>query len=294
MPSWETEVTSPTVTTLRLPLERVTGWEQWILLTSDRHLDNPLSNRKLQKQHLDLALERNAPVIDLGDLFCAMQGRSDPRHEKGHTRPGDTVQDYFGQLVRSAVDFFNPYSSILAVLGQGNHESKILKHNEIDLGAALVDRLRDRGSRVVQGGYRGWVRLLFEQSRGKGQYRQSRNLYYTHGAGGSAPVSKGIIKTNRRAVMLPDADIVVGGHIHEAWYLEIMRCRITEQGREWVDEQIHLCTATYKEEFTDLGGGFHHEKEGAPKPLGGWWLRFWWDRGAGPAGQVKMEATRAK
>ena len=58
------------------------GWEQWFLLTSDRHWDNPKSNWELQKAHLDEALERAAGVIDVGDFFCAMQGRWDPRASK--------------------------------------------------------------------------------------------------------------------------------------------------------------------------------------------------------------------
>ena len=43
-------------------------WEQWILLTSDRHWDNPKSDRRLQTKHLQLAKERNALIIDNGDL----------------------------------------------------------------------------------------------------------------------------------------------------------------------------------------------------------------------------------
>jgi len=37
---------------------RVTGsdWEQWYLLRSDAHWDNPDSNQDLQKQHLDEAI----------------------------------------------------------------------------------------------------------------------------------------------------------------------------------------------------------------------------------------------
>ena len=55
------------------------GWEQWFLLTSDRHHDNPHSDHELQKEHLDEALKRRAGIIDCGDFFCAMQGRWDPR-----------------------------------------------------------------------------------------------------------------------------------------------------------------------------------------------------------------------
>jgi hypothetical protein len=59
--------------------ERLTkSGPQYILLTGDRHWDNPHSNWKLQKEHLELAKERNAPIIDIGDFFCAMQESTTP------------------------------------------------------------------------------------------------------------------------------------------------------------------------------------------------------------------------
>lgn len=270
--TWTVERADETVTAIRIDCDRAKSWEQWVLLTSDVHYDNPLCNRQLYKRHLDQALERNAPNLDFGDFFCAMQGRTDPRHEKGHVLPENHTGDYFGSLARGSYEFLSPYRSILALRGKGNHESKILKHNEIDLTRALADKLNDNGGNVQVGGYRGWVifRLI------GGNHRQTVRMYYTHGSGGSAPVTKGVIRTNRRAAYV-DADIIVGGHIHESWAMEMCRVGVNDSGREVVNDQLHLCVPTYKEEFTNLGDGFHHEKEGPPKPLGGWWLRFFWD-----------------
>jgi hypothetical protein len=36
----------------------------------------------MEKRHLELARKRNAVIIDGGDLFCAMQGKYDPRSDK--------------------------------------------------------------------------------------------------------------------------------------------------------------------------------------------------------------------
>lgn len=58
------------------------GWEQWVLLRSDVHHDNPKCDQKLEKKHLDQAKEYNAIIIDNGDLFCAMQGKYDKRASK--------------------------------------------------------------------------------------------------------------------------------------------------------------------------------------------------------------------
>ena len=54
---------------LDIEMDYKKGWEQWFLLSSDRHWDNPHSDWALQKEHLDLARERNAKVLDFGDLM---------------------------------------------------------------------------------------------------------------------------------------------------------------------------------------------------------------------------------
>lgn len=286
MTKWSVEKTDETVVTLRVDADRTKSWEQWMLLTSDVHFDNPLCRRDLYRRHLDQALERNAPNLDFGDFNCAMQGRKDPRHEKGHTLPENNTTDYFGSLIRGSSDFLEKYRKILALRGIGNHESAITKHSEIDLTRAIVDRLNDKGGTAILGGYRGWVMIRITS----GKVQQTFRMYYTHGSGGSAPVTKGVIRTNRRAAFV-DADIIVGGHIHEAWALETPRVGVTSAGKELVKDQFHLCVPTYKEEFTNLGTGFHHEKEGAPKPLGGWWLRFFYDTSAE---KFSVEYMRAK
>lgn len=284
---WKIEKTGKTVATLTIQAERNRAWEQRILLTADRHFDNVLSNRSLQEKHLREARDLyGAPVVDLGDCFCAMQGRNDKRSDKSHVRPENMTADYFGSLVRSGAEFFKPYASSLALLGQGNHESSILKHNEIDLTSCLVDSLQANGSPVVAGGYRGWLRIKLEAS----TQRQSFDLYYTHGTGGSSPVTKGTIRTNRRASYI-DADIICAGHIHEAWTVELCRVGLTHHGKEMVKDQLHICIPTYKEEFTDEPGGFHHEKEGPPKPLGAWWLVFFFDQ---DEERFKVTCQRAK
>ena len=47
----------------------------WVLLSFDRHHDNPKSDNVMELRHLRQAKERNAVIIDGGDLFCAMQGK---------------------------------------------------------------------------------------------------------------------------------------------------------------------------------------------------------------------------
>ncbi len=283
----KTDPTSLTVSTIKVPMERTQKWEQWVLLSADRHFDNPKSDIKMQKKHLQRAVERNAFVLDFGDLFCAMQGKYDPRSCKDDLSPETANGTYIDSLVDEADKLFSPFAENIALLGYGNHETNVLKRHETDLTKRLVDRLKTKNPDVLLGGYRGWIRLIFKDN----THSKAINIYYTHGAGGNSPVTKGVISTNRRAVYLPDADIVCAGHIHEAWVVPITRTRLLQNGHEVTDEQTHIQIPTYKEEFLGANKGFHAEKEGPPKPVGAWWLRFWWDT---KSEHIQFDTIRAK
>jgi hypothetical protein len=225
----------------------------------------------MEKRHLEQARERNAIIIDGGDLFCAMQGKYDPRSYKGDLKPEHKKGDYLDALVTTAADFYAPYADLFAVMAPGNHETNISKRHETNLTERLVTMLNDRtGSKIKVGGFSGWIKfqmLLFGQC-------MTINLWYHHGYGGDAPVTKGVIQTNRQAVYLPDAHIVATGHTHNEWQFPIPRLRLSNHGKVYHDEQLHLKVPTYKEEYRDGYGGWHIERGGPPKPTGAIWLRF--------------------
>lgn len=281
MKSYTTEQTNADVLTVRMDSVKA-GWEQWFLLMSDVHWDNPHCDRGLFHKHLRQARERGAGVFILGDFFCAMGGRFDKRANKELLRPEHQVSNYFDALTDTATDDLSPYAEILEQITPGNHETAILKHNETDLTARLCKALG-----VRQGGYAGYVRFMF--SRGDSG-RTSKTLFYHHGWGGGGPVTKGVIDTNRLAVWQPDADICVLGHIHESYYLEIERQRLSDSGQVYLEAQRHLRTATYKNEH-NLAGGWHIERGAAPKPLGGWWIKFFHD--SSKRDNIGIQAVRA-
>lgn len=286
---FEIEMLSSTVMGIRMNFIPNKEWEQWVLLSSDRHFDNPKSKWNLQKKHLQQCKDRNGIICDFGDLFCAMQGKYDPRSRKGDIRPENDNDEYLDSLIDSGEKLFSPYAECFALIGKGNHESKLQSRLETNLTARLVKRLKKYNSKVVEGGYRGWIKFLFQ--RGDNGTRQSFNLYYTHGSNSNAPVTKGILRTARRGIIYPDADIIATGHIHESWAFPIYRDRITTQGKEFTDKQMHIQLPTYKEEFHDCTEGYHHENERPPKPLGAWWLRFFYDR---ESHRIKFETTQAE
>lgn len=268
------------VLTMRMP-QAGTGWEQWFLLVSDVHWDNPHCERPFLEKHLRQATERNAPVFSFGDLFCAMQGKYDPRSAKADIRPEHQGSNYLDLLVDTAADYFRGHR--LTMIADGNHETAIKSKLETDLTKRLAKALN-----IHAMGYSGFIRFMFRATSGG---RSSKLLYFHHGSGGGGPVTKGVIRSNRQAVYVPDADIVIGGHVHEQWLLTQPRVRFSTVTNKWyLDNQYHLCSATYKQEF-DLHGGFHVERGRPPKPLGGWWLRFFYD--TTQRGNIGMEFTLA-
>jgi hypothetical protein len=265
---------SAAVAEVRIPIASRTNWEQWFLLTSDHHWDNPKCKWDLLERHLNQARERDARVFVFGDLLCMMQGKYDKRANKSSVRPEHQVDNYIDAVIETAAEWYGRYADLFAVISEGNHESAIRKNHETDVLTRLVERINTlQGTRIIRGGYGGWVKFRFNRD----QQRQSRNLKYFHGAGGGGPVTRGVIQTNRQAVYLPDADFVVNGHVHESYMVTIPRERISQNGRLHIDRQTHLRCATYKEEYADGTSGWHIERGGPPKPLGGWWLRFYWD-----------------
>lgn len=263
------------------------------LLLADIHIDNKHCLRGLLRDILDEALERGARTHIFGDLFDVMGGKYDPRSSKGDLRPELQVDDYFDALVDDAVAFFAPYASILGVVSPGNHETAVLKRHETDLVRRFVKELnREHGGSAHVGTYAGWIVYRFARRNPSGStgQRNTIRLHYDHGYGGGGEVTRGTIQANRRAVRLPDADIVVSGHIHEGYQMPIPRERILESGRVILDEQLHLAIPTMKEEYLSHEG-FHTEKGRNPKPLGGWWLDFAYRR---RSRSVEFTATRAK
>jgi hypothetical protein len=269
---WELQELARNIHRIRIRLPRV-GDEQWVLLQSDVHWDNPHCDQDLWRTHLDEALQRDAPVLDNGDFFCAMQGKWDPRARKPDLRPEHQRADYLDALVETAANALKPYNKILTIRGQGNHETAIEKRHETNLTDRLVERLRVGGAKDVKlGGYSGFV--VFEVVTNQARFHPIK-LHYYHGSGGGGAVTRGVIQTNRQAVYLADADIVWTGHTHDTWTVPISRIRLSQSctNIEHVS-QLHIRTPGYKEEYRDGWGGWHVERGAPPKPIGAKWLRF--------------------
>jgi hypothetical protein len=265
-------------------------WEQWMLLLSDLHFDNPKCDRKLLFRHLDEAKRRNAPVFLNGDTLCLMQGKYDPRSNKSDILPQHNKKDYVDAVIEECAELLAPYGDLITVIGRGNHEQSILNRHETDVVRRLCLRLSEKAGRTIYpGGYGGYVNMQFID----GTSRSPVRIKYFHGSGGGGPVTKGTIKANRMATYLPDAHIVTTGHVHEKWAIAYTQERISDQGKITLSDQLHICTGTYKEEYGVGKGGWHVERGAPPKPTGGYWVRFTSDAIDSGNNRIKYSAMGA-
>lgn len=270
-PVWNVRRLPSGVAEVRCPWKNNKTWEQWFLLSSDRHWDNPKSDQDLQKDHLDEAVRRGAGVIDAGDFFCAMQGAGDPRGHKSAIRPEHNKDKYLDALVETAGEWIQPWDQHFVLIGKGNHETKVTARKETDLTERLCHTMSTRSSPVVAGAYNSWVRIKFSGSEG-GQTR-TFNVKVYHGSGGGGASTRGVQQVNVRSAWWPNADIIMSGHTHHSWHLPISREFLTTGGEIVEKVQHHVSCPTYKREWGE--GGFSVERGFGPRPIGAYWLRFY-------------------
>ncbi|MDQ7007929.1 MAG: hypothetical protein Q9Q40_11920, partial [Acidobacteriota bacterium] len=104
---------------------------------------------------------------------------------------------------------------------------------------------------------------------------------------GGAPVTRGVIATNRMAVYLPDANVILTGHTHDEWLVPIARERCNGHGTVYRDEQLHVRVPGYK--GAEDPSSWATQRGYAPKTTGAAWLAIYRD---GP--RVAYEVQRAR
>lgn len=272
------KVERPHPSVVRISMDGIqAGWEQFFLLQSDVHHDNLYCNQELERLHLEQAKERGAGILDFGDRFDAMQGKFDKRQDKDQMRPelrAAGKSHYGDALVKYLADFCKPYAENFVLLATGNHEDSYAQRHETNLTERLAERLKMAGSPVQVGGVQGWVHFKFTA---RSSFRQSIHLRYTHGYGGGGPVTRDVIQAQRQLAYIGNADILVSGHTHDAWYLTARCERLDHNGMPILYDVDCIKCPGYKDEYSP-GVGWAALKGLQPKPLGAWWLHMWYDK----------------
>lgn len=239
-----------------------------ILLLSDVHWDNAKCRLDLLKRTLDLAANEGAPVVIAGDFFCAMQGQWDKRKSKEALRPEhrDGVS-YLDALVDTAAEWLKPYAANIAILAQGNHETSIKRHHEVDLLQRLSQELRRMGSQVECAPYWGFLVMLARMTKTQ---RDSKVLCWHHGWGGGGEASRGVVQWQQLRSQY-GADVYLTGHIHRRNSDENIQTTVTPRGLVEQSQQLFLRASCWKDESRC---GWGNERGMASRPIGGWWLEL--------------------
>lgn len=239
-------------------------------VSSDWHFDNPKCNRKLLFKHLDEAVKRGAYIIVTGDMLCLMQGKYDPRRDKGSIRPEHNNTNYLDLVINDTAEKLMPYAKNILFISKGNHETGVSNRMETSVLERLVERINTKaGTNIQLGAYAGFYTLNFNY---RGTNKYPLNVGYHHGNWGGV-ITKGTLSVVRMASIMPDADVVFSGHTHDGWIMPHSRFRVNRQrGKVEVKKQWHIKTGTYKEEFED-GEGWATERIAMPKYLGGCWMK---------------------
>jgi len=286
------ETRRPSANVIQLDLEKPGAYAEpvWFLLRSDAHHDAVGADRELEEKHLREAVERNAYILDIGDLFDCMQGRYDKRADRSALREEYQHGPYLDRLVDVAVERYRPFLERWVLISPGNHETSVAKHNDTNLTERLYARLKPHAPLLQMGTYQGFVRIRPKIASGR---CGNLTIAYHHGFGGSAPVTRGTIQTNRMAIAYPDADLVWSGHTHTEFYLSIARLRLNASDSVERDEQIHIRSPGYKEDLKK-GEGWAVEKGFMPQSLGAWWMKLWIEKTSKGSHGIRFSVEAAK
>lgn len=168
-------------------------WEETtICLISDFHANSPDFNNKAWEQDKQRIIDMNARVLLGGDtddyIFHLDKRFSSPRYQHKNS---NIIQ---GVVKKTIKEKFDGILDRIEFIGVGNHETSVMKYYLTDPVYMMIQEIKEAtGKEPIHGGYTGMFRIEFKE----GKHLANETWYYHHGAGGNAPVTKGMIDFNR-------------------------------------------------------------------------------------------------
>lgn len=270
------------ITKIVIPAPQNDSFSFKLLALSDTHFDSNKSDHDLLKNFCDQAVEEKAGIFINGDAYDCMAGPDDARNARATLRSEISRKKYFDDIVTLGCKLLHPYRYNLISIGQGNHESSVLKRYGTDLIERTVAILTERGSSVTNGMYEGWLDFKFVAPTNAGT--QIRRVAYHHGTGYSSET-----KRKEFCAEHPDADMAFFGDTHR-YYLERYNRKRRTLTDIFDDDQLVLGIPGLKDDTIEDGklkkkgvygnksSDWATEKGIRSKPLGGWWVEFTWSR----------------
>lgn len=180
-------------------------------LFSDTHVDNPNFDQDTFVEHANYCLKDQRYMLFDGDVFDSIIRTDKKRAVNSLLEQGDNQLNI---KIEKAYELLKPYQEQILFIGRGNHEESILKYSGVDILEILVKMLNSgKKHQIVLGNYANFLRFTWLNSHNRAILKY--DIYAHHGAGGSAPVTKGMIDFNRIAKGV-NVDLIWTGHKHNS------------------------------------------------------------------------------
>lgn len=179
-------------------------------LFSDIHFDSPDCDKETFKAHLDYCLQDKRYILINGDLFDAILLKDQKRAVPHLVERAD---NQLNVKLEETAHFLTPYKDQILLISRGNHEESIIKYSGIDLLQMLTTMLNAGNKHQIQyGNYANFIRISWTKgTRAVAKY----DIFAHHGAGGSAPQTKGMLDFAALSKGV-NADLIWCGHKHNS------------------------------------------------------------------------------
>lgn len=213
---------------------------------SDLHIGSKEFDAEALIRDLKKCVDTNTKILLNGDTMDMIllqdikrAAASRIKHEDGQVN----------KYIDEATEILMPFISHILMIAQGNHETAITKHHGVNVLSWLIERLNKekKNGQIQQGHYSNFVRINFLDPRRNYKKGGKYDIFMTHGAGGSAPVSKGMIDFNRIAVA-NNADLYAMGHKHNHLETTYPEAYITDDDRIAVRNRKAIQTPSYTQQ----------------------------------------------
>jgi len=221
-----------------------------LTLMSDLHIGAAGNDYQRIESELAAAKKAGDRILINGDVFDLILPKDHKRFNLSVLHKRIRRVDILNACLEWAEEIFAPYADLIDMIGLGNHETAAEVHHSVDMVAMLIDRLsvhkKNKEHVIHYGGYTGFVDYRFRRKNSSNASRGSRRyvIYYHHGSGGDAPVTKGMIDFNRKHWVR--SDLLWMGHKHNkiGAVIRTMRCPL-EGDQPVMEEQRQVFTGAY-------------------------------------------------
>lgn len=233
---------------------------------SDLHIGSKEFDGESLKRDLEKCKDNDAKVIINGDTMDLILMQDLKRASASRIKP---EEGQINQFIEEACEALIPYVAQLCIIAQGNHETAMIKHHGVDVLAWLIERLNreKKNGRIQEGHYQNFVRINFLDPKRGYKLGAKYTIYMSHGIGGSAPVSKGMIDFNR-IVVANEADLYLMGHKHNHLVTTMPSATVSEDDVIEVRNRIAVQTPSYTYQInTDKDNAWidgYYGKQAAP------------------------------